>query len=63
MAAVALTLLALIGGGLPPVVIVGLVAAILVAELISELLVPTPAVTCRTPSFASEGAELEPEGA
>ena len=62
-AAVALTLLALIGGGLPPVVIVSLVAAILVAELISELLVPTPAVTCRTPSFASEGAELEPEGA
>jgi len=57
-AAIALGILALAGGGLAPVVVLGLVAAILVTELVSELLVPTPAITCRTPSFASDGGEI-----
>jgi low temperature requirement protein LtrA len=63
IAAAALALLALLGGGLAPVVMLIVVASILVAELISELLVPAPAITCRTPSFSSDGAELEPERA
>jgi low temperature requirement protein LtrA len=65
-AASALILLALVGAGIAPVVMLGLVAAILIAELISELLVPAPAITCRTPSFSGERGdlpELEPEGA
>ncbi len=63
IAAAALLLLALTGGGLPPVLIVCLLAAILVAELTSELLVPAPEITCRSPSFASDGAQLQPERA
>jgi low temperature requirement protein LtrA len=61
IAATALVALALIGAGLAPVLMLGLVAAILVADLVSELLGPAPAITCRTPSFASDGAELQPE--
>jgi low temperature requirement protein LtrA len=58
VAAVALTVLAIAGGGVAPVVLLALVASILVAELVSELLVPAPALTCRTPSFASDGGEI-----
>jgi low temperature requirement protein LtrA len=58
IAAAALVVLALTGGGMPPVLLVSLTAAILVAELASELLGPAPEMTCRTPSFASDGAEL-----
>jgi low temperature requirement protein LtrA len=61
IAAAALVALALVGAGLAPVLMLGLVAAILVADLVSELLGPAPAITCRTPSFASDGAELQPE--
>jgi low temperature requirement protein LtrA len=65
-AAAALVFLALAGGGLPPVVTLVLASAILVAELVAELLGPAPAMATRTPTFASDGAdlsELEPERA
>jgi low temperature requirement protein LtrA len=60
LAAAALVVLALVGDGIAPVALTGLAAAILVVELVSELLGPAPAVTCRTPSFG-DGAELELE--
>jgi low temperature requirement protein LtrA len=65
IAAAGLVVLALTGGAMPPVLLVCLTAAILVAELVTELLGPAPELTCRTPSFASDGAELavEPERA
>jgi low temperature requirement protein LtrA len=62
IAAAAIAVLALAGGGLSPVLILCLVAAILIAELVSELLVPAPELTPRSPTFASDGAELELPG-
>jgi low temperature requirement protein LtrA len=59
IAAAALVLLALVGAGIPPVLMLCLVAAILIADLVVELLGPEPEITVRSPSFASEGAEVE----
>jgi low temperature requirement protein LtrA len=52
VAAFALVVLALAGGGLAPVVVLVLLAAILTAELVNELMTPAPAHAQQTPSFS-----------
>jgi low temperature requirement protein LtrA len=56
-AAGALLVLAVAGGGIAPVVVLALMAAILVADLVTELTVPAPAETLRGPSVGSQAAE------
>jgi low temperature requirement protein LtrA len=50
-AAIALLLLALAGGGLDPVLLLALAAAILAVELVNELRAPAPVAAQRAPSF------------
>jgi low temperature requirement protein LtrA len=58
-AALALVVLALAGGGLAPVLVLALLAAILASELAWELMAPAPAETHRAPRFGGELSDPE----
>jgi low temperature requirement protein LtrA len=57
--AAVLLLLAVAGGGLAPVAMLAVLAAVLAADLAVELTAPEPAQTLRSPTFGSEAAEPE----